>query len=129
MNPAPSFTSGRSLFDDPLRGPKRISEIRFELEKKLAVCVATGGTNGCPIQPRRIKNPMFRSLVAFGMLLKNWTLKDLTECTGQLEGAASLVLMASMEKPIWGASDYYLLETIERLEQFEQSARGSGVRL
>ena len=69
---------------------------------------------------------MFRSLVAYGMLVKDWSLKDLTECTGRLEGAASLVLIASLEKPVWGQADYLLLETLERMEQFQNSACRSG---
>ena len=124
--PPTSFTAGRSLFYDPLTGPHRLGDMRFELEKKLAACVATGGTNGYPIQPSRIKNPFFRSLVAYGMIFPNWSLKDLTECEGRLEGAAALVLLATLEKPVWGQADYLLLETLERMEQFQSSARGSG---
>lgn len=126
MNPASNRTSGRSLFYDPITGQKRLGDIRFELEKKLAVCVATGGTRGYPVQPHRIKTPEFRSLVAYGMLLSNWTVKDLTECSGRLDGAASLVLIASLERPIWGQADYLLLETLERMETLQSSAWGSG---
>ncbi len=122
----PGFTAGRSLFYDPLTGQHRLGDLRFELERKLAACVALGGTNGYPIQPHRIKNPCFRSLVAYGMIFGNWTLKDLTECTDRLEGAASLSLIATLEEPIWGQADYLLLETLERLEQLQASAWGCG---
>jgi hypothetical protein len=120
------FTAGRSLFYDPLTGQHRLGDIRFELERKLAVCVATVGTNGYPVQPYRIKTPEFRSLVAYGMLLNRWTLKDLTKCTDRLEEAASLVLLAALDKPIWGQADYLLLEALERMEQLQSSAWGSG---
>ena len=122
----PGFTAGRSLFYDPLNGPHRLGDIRFELEKKLAACVATGGTNGYPIQPHRIKNPCFSSLVRCGMIFSDWSWKDLTECESPLEGAAALVLLATLERPVWGQGDYLLLETLERMEQLQSSARGSG---
>ena len=121
----PEFTAGHSLFHDPLTGAYRLVDIRFHLERKLAACVAIGGTNGYPILPARIKNPMFRSLVAYGTIFSNWSLRDLTECTDLLEGAASLALIASLEKPIWGQADYLLLETLERMEQLQSSAWGS----
>jgi hypothetical protein len=69
---------------------------------------------------------MFRSLVAYGMIFNNWSLKDLCECTDRLEGAASLALIASLEKPVWGQADYLLLEKLESIEQLQSSARGSG---
>lgn len=122
----PTFTAGRSLFYNPFTGPHCLTDIRYELEKKLAVCVATGGTNGYPVQPHRIKNSMFRSLVAYGMIFANWTIKDLTECTNRLKGAASLALIASLENPVWGQADYLLLEALERMEQLQSSAWGSG---
>ena len=120
------FTAGRSLFYDSLTGQLRPGDTRFELEKKLAACVATGGTNGYPIQPHRIKNTHFRSLVRCGMIFSDWSWKDLTECTDPLKGAAAMVLSATLEKPVWGQADYLLLETLERLEQFQSSARGGG---
>lgn len=126
MTAGPTFTAGRSLFYDPLTGAHRLGDIRFNLERKLAVCVATGGTNGYPIQPHRIKTPEFRSLVAYGMIFNNWSLKDLTECTDRLEAPAASILITSLEKPIWGQADYLLLETLERLEQLQSSAWGSG---
>jgi len=129
MTTAPSFTAGRSLFYDPRTGANRPADIRYNLEIKLAACVATGGTNGYPVQPHRIKTPEVRSLVAFGMIFSNWSEKDLTQCTDRLEGAASLVLLATLEKPIWGQADYLLLETLERLEQLQNSAWGSGIVL
>ena len=124
--PPTSFTAGRSLFYNPLSGSHCIGDIRFELEKKLACCVATGGTNGYPIQPHRIKNECFRSLIAYGMIFSNWSLKDLIECEGRLEGAAALVLLATLERPVWGQADYLLLDALERMEQLQSSARGSG---
>lgn len=123
------FTAGRSLFYDPLSGQLRPGDTRFELEKKLAACVATGGTNGYPIQPHRIKNTHFRSLVRCGMIFSDWSWKDLTECTDPLKGAAAMVLSATLEKPVWGQADYLLLEILERLEQFQSSAWGSGKTL
>jgi hypothetical protein len=129
MNLAPSFTAGKSLFGSHQTGPHRLTDIRFELERKLAACVASGGTNGYPIQPHRIKTPEFRSLVAYGMIFDNWSLKDLTECNDRLEGAASLALLATLEKPIWGQADYLLLETLEKMEQLQNSAWRSGRQL
>lgn len=123
---ASAFTAGRSLFHDPLNGALRLVDMRFELEKKLAGCLAIGGSNGYPIQPSRIKNPIFRSLIAYGMIFPNWSVKDLTECDGRLEGAASLALLATLERPVWGQADYLLLEAIERMEQLQTYAWGSG---
>lgn len=119
-------TLGRSLFYDPLTGSIRLGDLRFELERKLAACLVMGGSNGYPIQPHRIKNPEIRTLVYGGMNWGNWSKKDLIECTHRLEGAASLVLLATLENPVWGQADYLLFETLERMEQFQQSAWGSG---
>lgn len=119
-------TSGGSLFYDPLTGPKRLGYIRFELERKLAACVALGGTGGYPIQPHRIKTAAFRSLVNAGMQFWNWSCKDLTECTGRLESAAVSVLMATLDRPIWGQADYLLMEALERMEQLQAGAWNSG---
>ena len=120
-------TLGRGLFQDPLTGAHRIGDIRYWLELKLAACVAMDGTNGYPIEPRRIKNDSFRSLVAYGMILKNWTVKDLLGCAHRLEGAAATVLQATLEKPIWGQGDYLLFEALERIEglQFEALTGGN----
>lgn len=126
---ATTYTAGRSLFYDPLTGANRITDIRFNLEKKLAACVATGGTHGYPIQPHRVKHPAFRSLIAAGMIFQKWTLKDLTECTDRLEDAASIVLIATMENPRWGQQDYLIFEALERLEQLQLTAVGSGLTL
>lgn len=124
-----TFTAGRSLFENPLTGAHCLGDIRFELERKLAACLACDGTNGYPIQPHRINNPGFRSLVAYGMILKKWSIKDLTECTGRLEGAASLALLATLDKPRWGQADYLLLEAIENIEKLQNSAVKSGLTL
>jgi len=121
-----NFTTGRGVFYHPETGSNRPEDIRFQLEMKLAACVAIGGTNGYPIQPHRIKNPCFRSLVAYGMIFRNWSLKDLTECADRLEGAASMVLVATLENPVWGASDYHLFDALEKFERLQNSAWRSG---
>lgn len=122
-------TLGRSLFYDALCGAYCITDIRHKLEIKLAACVATGGTNGCPILPHRVKNEAIRSLVFGGMNWMDWNLRDLLKCTGRLESAAALVLLATLEKPIWGQDDCYLLETIERLEYYQNLAWKGGLTL
>jgi hypothetical protein len=129
MKPSQSFTTGRSVFYDSLTGAKTITDIRFALELKLAICMATGGSNGSPVMPDRIKNPEFRSLISYGMLLKNWTLQDVARCTDRLEGAAALVLVNSFEKPVWGWSDVAVLGAIEKLEHYQNFANRSGLTL
>lgn len=120
-------TLGSSLVMDPRIGFHRINDIRFNLEIKLAACLANGsGTNGCPIQPHRIHHPAIRSLVSYGMIFPDWSMKDLTECTDRLEGAAAMALIATLEDPVWGADDYHLFSAIERMEQLQQSAWRSG---
>jgi hypothetical protein len=126
MNPASTFTAGRSLFHDSLTGPYCLADIRDKLETKLAACMAMGKTSGYPIQPHRVKNPGFRSLVSYGMIFPNWSIKDLTECNDRLEGPAALALLATLEKPVWGQADYLLFETIEKMENLQQSAWRSG---
>jgi hypothetical protein len=102
--------------------------MRNQLEIKLAACLATGGINGHPIQPHRVKNPKLRAIIAAGMLCKGkgWSVKDLLECHGGLDGASTLALMATSEKPIWGASDYYLFDVLETLEEMQSLAYGGG---
>lgn len=129
MSQEPNFTTGRSVFYDALTGAKAITDIRFSLELKLAICMATGGSNGSPVMPERIKNPEFRSLIAYGMLLKEWSLKDVAKCTDRLEGAAALVLVNSFEKPVWGRSDAAVLGILEKLESYQQAAWEKGITL
>jgi hypothetical protein len=129
MSRESKFTTGRSVFYDSLTGAKAITDIRFSLELKLAICMATGGSNGSPVMPDRIKNPEFRSLISYGMLLKEWSLKDVAQCTDRLEGAAALVLVNSFEKPVWGWSDVAVLGAIEKLESYQEAAWEKGITL
>lgn len=125
----PAFTTGRSVFFDPFTGLKNSTDIRHELERKLCACLATGGTNGYPIQPYRIQNPHFRSLILEGMSKPSWSIDDLLKCGGNLEGAASLALSATLEKPIWGQSDSSILDVLERQEMFAAASLTGGFTL
>ncbi len=125
----PSFTTGRSVFFDPFTGLKNTTDIRHELERKLCACIAMGGTNGYPIQPYRIQNPLFRSLILEGMTKPSWSIDDLVKCEGRLESAASLALSATLEKPIWGQSDFLTFEPLERLEMFQAASLTGGLTL
>ena len=127
--PQRQSTTGRGIFHDALFGARTPGDIRFELEKKLAACLVTGGTNGFPIEPHRIKTPTFRSLVTYAMVFKSWTIADLVSCTGEIEAAASAVLLATLDNPVWGQSDYILLDAIERIESIQQSALKGGLAL
>ncbi len=129
MNPASTFTTGRSVFYDPLTGAKRLGDMRFEMEKKLVACLATGGTHGYPLLPHRITNAHFRSLALEGMSKTGWSVSDLTKYGGNLDGAAALALIATLEKPTWGQSDFLVWEAIERMEQLQESAWRSGLAL
>ena len=119
-------TLGRSLFVDPLCGALSLGDIRQQLEIKLSACLICGGTNGCPIMPDRVKNPHLRSLIAAGMILQNWSNQDLVQCTGILEGAAVITLLATLENPTWGQADYQLFRTLEQLERLQAQALTGG---
>jgi len=129
MNINPTFTTGRSVFYDPFTGLKNSTDIRFELERKLVACLATGGTNGYPIQPTQIHNPRFRSLILDGMRKHSWSITDLLNYDGNLEEAASLALGATLEKPIWGQSDSLLFDALEWLEKVQTAALTGGLTL
>lgn len=120
------ITVGRGLFHNALSGAHRIGDIRHELEKKLVACLATGGTNGNPVQPYRIANRHFRSLALEGMSKHSWTVADLLAVTGNNEGAAGLALIATMEEPIWGHYDVKLLDGIEMVEEIQEMALAGG---
>ncbi len=126
---ANSFTTGRSVFVDPFTGLKSLADIRFELERKLIACLATGGTHGYPIQPGSIANRDFRSLALMGMSKPTWSIKDLLAVTGDLEGAAGLALNATLETPVWGQSDFLILELVERIQLFQAAALTGGLTL
>lgn len=125
----PHLTTGRSVFYDPFVGLKNSTDIRFELERKLVACLATGGSNGYPVQPYRIHNPHFRSLICEGMSKPSWSIQDLINCKGNLAGAASLALSATLEKPMWGQSDFLTFEPLERLEMFAAASLTEGLTL
>ncbi len=126
VDPAPKrpslFTTGRSVFLDPFTGFKTVADIRFELERKLIACLATGGTNGYPIDFERISNHHFRDLAVRALNARSWSITDLLAITGDLEGAAGLALNATLENPVWGQSDYLILELIEHFETFQVAA-------
>lgn len=125
----PHLTTGRSVFFDPFTGIKNTTDIRFELERKLVACLAIAGTNGYPVQPYRIQNPHFRSLICEAMSKPSWSIVDLVKCEGNLAGAASLALSATLEKPVWGQSDYLTFEPLERLEIFQAASLTGGLTL
>jgi hypothetical protein len=117
------MTLGRSLFHDALFEALTIGDTRFELEKKLVACLATGGTNGNPVLPHRIKNRHFRSLTLRGMK-PSWSIKNLLEINDECQPAAEMALVATLEKPVWGHHDVRLLECVECYENL----RGLAIR-
>lgn len=125
----PQTTLGFSLFVDPLAGSGTVSEIRQRLELKYCAAMATGGANGFPLDPRRIRDTRLRTLAAAGMTLRNWTPQDLVRCTGNLEGHAASVLITTLEKPIWGPEDFNLMNLLERLEAAQARALGGGLMI
>lgn len=122
----PQTTLGSSLFVDPLAGAATVSEIRHRLELKYCACIATGGTNGFPLDVRRIKDTRLRALAGAGMTLREWTVQDLVRCSGNLEGHAGTILMATLERPVWGPDDFRLLDLIERMEEMRITAMRGG---
>ena len=122
----PSFTTGRAVFFNAAGFGHSISEMRQVLEIKYAAVLVAGGANGYPLHINRIRNPHVRAIAGAGMICKRWSVKDLTECTGLLEGAASSALLASLDRPEWGPSDFHLLGHIEKLEAAATAARGGG---
>ena len=133
VDPAPkkpgAFTTGRSVFMDPFTGLKTLADIRFELERKLVACMATGGTNGYPVDFERISNRHFQDLAVRALNARTWSIADLLAVTGDLEGAAGLALNATLENPVWGQSDSLILEQIERIQNFQAAALTSGLTL
>jgi len=119
---------GKSLFFDPLDGQARLGDLRARLELKYAACLVNGKTNGCPLYVNRIKNLKLRAIAASGMIFhdRGWSVKDLLACTDGLEGPADSVLIASLEKPVWGEHDFYLFGLIEALESLQTLALGGG---
>lgn len=133
VDPAPkkpsTFTTGRSVFLDPFTGLNNLADIRFELERKLVACMATGGTNGYPVNFERISNRHFQDLAVRALNARAWSITDLLAITGDLEGAAGLALNATLENPIWGQSDFLILEQVERIQNFQTAALTSGLTL
>jgi hypothetical protein len=121
-----STTLGTTLFVDPLAGPGTISEIRQRLEVKYAACLATGGANGFPLHVNRIKDSRLRALAGAGMTLNQWSAQDLVQSTGNLEGHASSVLIATLEDPRWGPDDFRLMGIIEAMEGMRSRAMKGG---
>lgn len=118
-------TLGWSIFSDGICGARPLPDIRNQIELKLAACLATGGTDGFPITPDRIRNPLFRQLVGAGMSLKGWNVKDLAGCTGRLAIPAEGVLIATLEEPVWGEDDAVLFRLLESIESLEiKSTKG-----
>lgn len=122
----PASTLGWSLFYCPSGGASSLGGIRQRLELKLAACLATGGTNGFPVMPDRIKNPQLQTLIGAALSFRNWSIQDLIDCSGILEGPAASVLLATLDKPIWGSDDFHLFHWLERMEQLEAAAWKSG---
>jgi hypothetical protein len=119
-------TLGSSLFYDPLAGTATVSEIRQRLELKYCACLATGGTNGFPLDVRRIKTDRLRTLAACSMLLRNWSVNDLLEITGNMELVAGGVLLATLDQPRWGPEDLLLMGMIEAVEDMQSRALRGG---
>lgn len=119
-------TLGRSIFTDGIFGSRTIPDIRNQIEIKLVACLAMGGTNGFPVSPDRIQNPIYKQIAAAAMSSKGWNIKDLTECVGRLCIPASGILIATLEEPIWGEDDSILMDMIESLESMEIASRKGG---
>lgn len=117
-----STTLGWSLFYCPTGGACSLGCIRQRLELKYAACAATGGTNGFPLDVRRIDNPRLRQISAAGMACRGWSARDLTEYAGALEGPASSVLLATLNSPVWGKDDLSLLGLLEKMERLQTLA-------
>jgi len=128
--PAPAGTTlGFSLFYCPTGGAHSIAGIRQRVELKFAACLATGEHHSPLVDIDRIHDPRLRQLSAAGMTCKGWSTADLIGCTGILEGAASSVLIATLDRPQWGSDDLALLSAIERLEALEAIAWKGGLLL
>lgn len=117
---------GWALFFSPAGAPLALSDIRQWFEIKLAACLVLDGTNGCPIQPDRIKNPVIRPLVAAGMALREWSKDDLLRVTGTNAGVAASILLATLDRPEWSAWDYEAFTLVERLDVLAAAARKGG---
>lgn len=127
--PKVETTLGSSLFFDPLAGQSSLEDLRFRIELKAAACAALGKFNGYPVNVKRITNLKLRGLVANGMIFRDWGVLDLVACTGELEGAADSVLIATLERPTWGPEDLNLLGLLERLEAMQNRALESAKTL
>jgi len=119
-------TLGSSIFFDPLAGQSSLGTLRQRVELKYAACIASGGTNGFPLHVKRIQNLKLRALAAAGMVLRKWCVADLIACTNGLEGPATSVLIATLEKPTWGPEDFHLFDYIEKLEAMQARAVAGG---
>lgn len=119
-------STGWALVRSPGGDPLPACDMRGMLETKLAACLALG--QQCPIHPDRIRNPYLRALVACGLIFhrRGWGIDDLRKCWGHMEGPAGSVLLATLDRPVWGPNDYHLLAAIERMETLTNSALASG---
>ena len=79
---------------------------------KYATCLSLGGNNGFPVSITQIINPHFRQIAAAAMVAKEWTIEDLTECRDRLNGAAELILLATLEKPVWNEDDQCVFQLL-----------------
>lgn len=119
-------TLGWSLFEDGIYGSRTISDIRNQLEIKYAACLAIGGNNGHPLSIDVIQNPFLRQFAACGAVCKNWSLKDLTEVEDKLQIPAEEVLLATLERPVWGVDDVYLYNTLTYIGGLQNKAKRGG---
>lgn len=102
--------------------PHTLSDIRHALEIKCAACWALGQI--VPIDAGRIRNPHLARLIGAAQLFarssKPWSVRDLLECNGDLEGPALTVAMASKDKPRWTNTDYAIFDALERMEELQK---------
>ncbi len=93
-----------------------LRKARRRLETKYAACLATGGSKGFPLSVDRILDPKLRALAGAGMTFKNWSIKDLAECTDDLADTAVAVIETALLHPEWTAADFREFARIEEAE-------------
>jgi hypothetical protein len=120
---------GWSLFGGSEEGTQTPSGIRQRLEIKYCACLVLGGHNRRPLDPERIHNPQLKTLAGAAMTLRDFTIQDLTQCTGRLGEVAGSVLLATLERPVWNDDDLRLMAVLEQLEALQRRAMRGGKTL
>ena len=119
-------TLGRSIFSDGIYGARTLPGIKNEMELKYAACLSIGGNNGFPLDISQIENPLFRQIAAAAVSSKEWTIQDLAGCHERLAIPAEVVLIATLEKPVWGEDDQQVFRLLRTLQSYEQKSQQGG---